>query len=96
MFYNFDVVIIPTRTMQQSVGIVLLCSRKLPDDVIPVPKHVRFHTCHELYLILLRTCVGWCVNCKNLHGMHNVKSEQKGIVKRSGPKWVQNIKTDLG
>jgi hypothetical protein len=86
VLYNFDIVIIPTRAMQQSVGIVLICSRKLSDDVIPVLKLVRFYTCHELYLILLSTCVGWCVNCKNLHGMHNIKSERKGIVKRSGRK----------
>jgi hypothetical protein len=81
VFYNFDTVIIPIRAMQQDFRIVLLCFSKLSDDIIPLPKHVGADKCHELYFILLRTCVGWCINCKNLHGMNNIKYEGKVLLK---------------
>ena len=78
--------------MQQDVGIVLLCSSKLPDDVIPVPKHVEVNKCHELYFILLRTCVGWCINCKNLHRVSNIKSEGKVLLKYLVVIWCKTSK----
>jgi hypothetical protein len=40
---------------------LFLCSDGLPEDGIPVPKHVEADTCHELYFmicILLSASVG--------------------------------------
>lgn len=87
--------IISIRAMQQDVGIVLLCSSKHPNDVIPVAKRVEVHKSLEFYFILLCTCVGWCIDYKNLHSKSKIKSEGRGFVKRSRRKWVQIIQTDL-
>jgi len=79
-----DIAIIPITALQQGFGILLLCSGKPPDDVIPVPKPVEVHKSLEIHFVLLSTCVIWCIGCKNLHNMSKIKSERKCIVKRSG------------
>lgn len=81
--------------MQQDVVIALLCSIKLNNDFIPLPKPVEVHKSLELCFIVLFTCVGWCIDYKNLHSMSKIKSEGRGIVKISGRKWLQIIQTDL-
>ena len=39
--------------------------------------HPGAETCRSLILvmscILLSACVGWCINCKNMHGANNIK-----------------------
>lgn len=54
------------------VGLVFLCSRRLPEDDMPVPKHVGSLTL-VMNCILLIAFAGWCIYYKNMHGTSNMK-----------------------
>ena len=58
--------------LHHRVGREVLCSRTLPDEGSPVPKHVVVLTLF-MNCILLSAFVGWCCDCKNMHGVSNIK-----------------------
>jgi len=59
-------------TLPHCVGLEVLCSRTLPDDGSPVPKHVGVLTLF-MNCILLSAFVGLCCDCKNMRGASNIK-----------------------
>jgi len=62
------------------IGLGFLCSGRLHEDGISVPKHVEvwylsWIVFYDLYIlcILLSAFVGWYIEYKNMHGMNNIK-----------------------
>ena len=59
------------------VGLVFLCSSRLPEDGTPVQKHVGISLVMScvwwslILFVLLSAFVGWYVKYKNMHGMSN-------------------------